>query len=124
MRNWAIISESVRRRLCDDGSTTQNPFKAVEKILDTYWESSNDLFQYNCRFSRLRKDVFQPHVVPTKIIKRDDQLSEDLLPKSFSWLSSINILRCYSTLLRLSVNVQRHTFVDAGENAYAAVSLW
>ena len=58
-------------------------------------------------------------------IKWDDQLSEDLLPKWSSWLFNLakisSIPRWYSTLLGLSKSVQLHTFVDAGEDAYAAV---
>ncbi|KAI8118770.1 hypothetical protein CVS40_9674 [Lucilia cuprina] len=60
-------------------------------------------------------------------IKWDDELNEDLFPKRSSWLfnltkiSSIIIPRCYSRLLKATKNVQLHTFVDAGENAYAAV---
>ncbi|XP_065355454.1 uncharacterized protein LOC135949918 [Calliphora vicina] len=152
---------AIQVRMIHADNTCQTSFKAIEKILGMYWESNNDVFQYNSRFSRLRRDVFQPHVVPTKRevlqvlmsifdplgfvshytiglkmllqdiwrsgIKWDDELSDDLLPKWSSWLgnlvkiTSIVIPRCYSKLLKLTVNVQLHTFVDAGENAYAAV---
>lgn len=162
MRNWVTNSDSVRRHLCDDGSAMQTTFKAVEKILGMYWESSTDVFRYNSRFSRLRRDVFQAQVVPTKRevlqvlmsifdplgfvshftiglkmllqdiwrsgIKWDDELNEELQLKWSSWLanlakiSSICIPRCYSKLLISTKNVQIHTFVDAGENGYAAVS--
>lgn len=162
MRNWVTNSDSVRRHLCDDGSAMQTTFKAVEKNLGMYWESTTDVFRYNSRFSRLRRDVFQAQVVPTKRevlqvlmsifdplgfvshftiglkmllqdiwrsgIKWDDELNEELQLKWSSWLanlakiSSICIPRCYSKLLISTKNVQIHTFVDAGENGYAAVS--
>ncbi|XP_075145994.1 uncharacterized protein LOC142220640 [Haematobia irritans] len=161
MRNWASNSNIVRQKLAEGGAATENSFGAVEKILGMYWESNNDVFQYNCRFSRLKRNVFQRHTVPTKrevlqvlmsifdplgfvshytislkillqdiwrsAIKWDDELNEDLHIKWCSWLSNlekistVSIPRCYSRLLKSTFNVQLHTFVDAGENAYAAV---
>ncbi|XP_075167653.1 uncharacterized protein LOC142239764 [Haematobia irritans] len=161
MRNWASNSNIVRQKLAEGGAATENSFGAVEKILGMYWESNNDVFQYNCRFSRLKRNVFQRHTVPTKrevlqvlmsifdplgfvshytislkillqdiwrsAIKWDDELNEDLHIKWCSWLSNlekistVSIPRCYSRLLKSTLNVQLHTFVDAGENAYAAV---
>ncbi|XP_075154877.1 uncharacterized protein LOC142228354 [Haematobia irritans] len=160
MRNWASNSNIVRQKLAEGGAATENSFGAVEKILGMYWESNNDDFQYNCRFSRLKRNVFQRHTVPTKkvlqvlmsifdplgfvshytislkillqdiwrsAIKWDDELNEDLHIKWCSWLSNlekistVSIPRCYSRLLKSTFNVQLHTFVVAGENAYAAV---
>ncbi|GBP13233.1 hypothetical protein EVAR_65812_1 [Eumeta japonica] len=66
MRNWVTNSEFVRSHLSAKGSDTQTSFKSIEKVLGMYWESKNDNFQYNYRFSRLRRDVFNPDVFLTK----------------------------------------------------------
>ena len=54
------------RQQLGDGAITENAFGAIEKILGMYWESNNDVFQYNSRFSRLKRNVFELNVVPTK----------------------------------------------------------
>lgn len=60
-------------------------------------------------------------------IKWDDEINTELSVKWHLWLSnlpkisSITIPRCYSKLLKMTSEIQLHTFVDAGENAYAAV---
>ena len=162
MRNWASNSSTVREKLSEDDSAKGTSFGAPDKILGMYWHSNNDVFQYNCRFTRLRRNVFQDKVVPTKReilqvlmsifdplglvthrtiglkillqdiwrsgIRWDDELADDLFQKWLCWLSNLpqiaalSVPRCYSTQLRGATNIQLHTFVDAGENAYAAVS--
>ncbi|XP_073821618.1 uncharacterized protein [Musca autumnalis] len=160
MRNWVSNSKLVQEKL-GDGELTKNTFGAVEKILGMYWESNNDVFQYNCRFSRLSRNVFESHVVPTKrevlqvlmsifdplgfishytiglkillqqiwrsAIKWDDELNDELYNNWSSWLSNlekishVQVPRCYSKLLKFTQDVQMHTFVDAGEDGYAAL---
>lgn len=61
-------------------------------------------------------------------INWDDELSADLYQKWRQWkqnlayISAVTIPRCYSSLLSISDHIELHTFVDAGECAYAAVS--
>lgn len=58
----------------------------------------------------------------------DEQLTDVLTNKWYRWKSTIELItavrvpRCYSPILVTADEIQLHTFVDAGENGYAAVS--
>ncbi|XP_055922260.1 uncharacterized protein LOC129953275 [Eupeodes corollae] len=163
IRNWASNSSWVVHQLTSNGSPVQahKTLGSTEKVLGMYWDPNNDVFKYIFRFVRLKRDVLDEHVRPTKRetlqvlmsifdplgfvtcftiglkillqevwrsgIDWDGELSEDLYSKWLQWKSlipsikAIEIPRCYSRLLVNSENVQIHTFVDAGEHAYAAV---
>ncbi|XP_036347068.1 uncharacterized protein LOC118756408 [Rhagoletis pomonella] len=57
----------------------------------------------------------------------DDSLCDELYDKWCRWknmvalITAVEIPRCYSLLLKQADHVELHTFVDAGEKAYAAV---
>lgn len=126
------------------------------------WDPIKDVFKYICRFARLRRNVINEDLVPSKReclqvlmsifdplgflschtiglkillqevwrsgIGWDDPLPESLYIKWSQWKSTIPLItdieipRCYSLILSDSENIQLHTFVDAGEYAYCAVS--
>ncbi|XP_055850516.1 uncharacterized protein LOC129915080 [Episyrphus balteatus] len=59
----------------------------------------------------------------------DEELPENMRERWFQWtellpkVADVRVPRCYSLLLsEPGVNIQLHTFTDASENAYAAVS--
>lgn len=60
-------------------------------------------------------------------ISWDEQLPDSLNKKWCKWkayiqqITAVRIPRCYSLVMTTAEEVQLHTFVDAGENAYAAI---
>lgn len=163
MHNWSSNSKMVLNQLYDNNSTEQSmqDWGTTTKILGMYWDPNNDEFRYICRFARLRRDVLNESITPTKRetlqvlmsifdplgfvscytiglkillqeiwrsgIAWDENLSDTLNQKWCKWkstiqlITSVRIQRCYSLVLPTADEVQLHTFVDAGENAYAAV---
>ncbi|XP_036347753.1 uncharacterized protein LOC118757122 [Rhagoletis pomonella] len=163
IRNWASNSSAVLRQLPGESVEDQTPkdLSNAEKILGLFWDPTNDVFKFICRFSKMRRDILQCSLVPTKrevlqvlmsifdplgfvahytiglkillqdvwrsAINWDDPLPGPLYNKWCQWktllpaITSITIPRCYSQLLKDSECNQIHTFVDAGEYAYAAI---
>ncbi|XP_017472746.1 PREDICTED: uncharacterized protein LOC108363754 [Rhagoletis zephyria] len=147
IRGWSSNSKSVLDELTDD--------------LGMFWDPASDNFKYICRFARLRRDVINETLAPTKRevlqvlmsifdplgfvgcytiglkvllqdvwragISWDDTLCDKLYEKWCHWknmvklITAVEIPRCYSLFLKEAEEVELHTFVDAGENAYAAV---
>lgn len=68
IRNWASNSPMVLSQLSDVSKTSQDAkqWGATEKVLGMYWDPVTDVFKYNCRFARLRRNVIDEDLVPTK----------------------------------------------------------
>jgi len=163
LRNWSSNSISVLNQLEADPEIGQSSreWGSATKVLGMFWDPANDQFRYIFRFARLRRDVINEQLIPTKretlqvlmsiydplgfiscytislkillqeiwrsAIGWDEPISEGLYRKWCQWKATIPIItdvripRCYSTTLKSANEVQLHTFVDAGESAYAAV---
>ncbi|XP_075167473.1 uncharacterized protein LOC142239564 [Haematobia irritans] len=163
MHNWSSNSKMVLEMLNGPTLSHQNPkdLGSTTKILGLYWEPNDDEFRYICRFARLKRNILNEDLKPTKRealqvlmsifdplgfvscytiglklllqdiwrskIGWDEELSESLNQKWLKWKSNIHkivtvrVSRCFYPTISNPEDVQLHTFVDAGENAYSAV---
>ncbi|XP_053968959.1 uncharacterized protein LOC128870369 [Anastrepha ludens] len=163
IRGWSSNSKFVVEQLEEDPMSVQSvkEWGSTTKVLGMFWDPLSDNFKYICRFARLRRDVINESIIPTKRealqvlmsifdplgfvccytvglkillqdvwrsgLAWDDPLQDNLFDKWNQWKSTMPLItaaeipRCYSLLLKDAEDVQLHTFVDAGESAYAAV---
>ncbi|XP_053968527.1 uncharacterized protein LOC128869954 [Anastrepha ludens] len=163
IRGWSSNSKFVVEQLEEDPMSVQSvkEWGSTTKVLGMFWDPLSDNFKYICRFARLRRDVINESIIPTKRealqvlmsifdplgfvccytvglkillqdvwrsgLAWDDPLQDNLFDKWNQWKSIMPLItageipRCYSLLLKDAEDVQLHTFVDAGESAYAAV---
>ncbi|XP_036322336.1 uncharacterized protein LOC118736350 [Rhagoletis pomonella] len=171
IRGWLSNSKEVTEALGEAGdadefcSSAKRVDQVVEasKVLGMWWQTTDDTFTYNLKFTkandeilrgarlptkrellRLLMSIFDPlglltfFLIDTKILLQKVWRSgvgwDDIIPEEFSaewmrWLSflpqvqSIKIPRCYfSMMCSEEAKCELHLFVDAGENAYAAVA--
>lgn len=94
--------------------------REVLQVLMSIFDPLGFVSHYTIGLKILLQDIWRSG------IKWDDELNEELYSKWSTWLTNLDkisfvmIPRCYSKLPKFTFNVQLHTFVDAGENAYAA----
>ncbi|XP_073814325.1 uncharacterized protein [Musca autumnalis] len=136
IRNWGSKSNAVISHLQDDSSKDQKPrdLAETEEVLGMYWDPNKDSFVYIFRFARLCRDMLTRELIPTKrellqvLMSILDPLGKSggleltgMTKTAIDYISSIEIPRCYSQQINEATEVELHSFVDAGEDAYAAV---
>ena len=69
IRNWISNSPEVLQSLAKNADCTGTKEWELEsnKVLGMYWDAANDVFRYNCRFARLRRNVFENDINPTRV---------------------------------------------------------
>ncbi|XP_036318305.1 uncharacterized protein LOC118733148 [Rhagoletis pomonella] len=148
IRNWASNSALVLARLEKRVTGGQAPVQlgASEKVLVCEVEArrnTSNLSPTKREVLQVLMSIFDPlgflshFTIALKILLQeiwrlridwDEELPDDLYSKWRQWkttvsqMLSIEIPRCYSLNLNKATDVQLHTFVDAGEYGYAAVS--
>jgi len=126
-----------------ESSSTEVEITTAEKVLGLYWIPETVDLTFIFKFSRLKRDLWTENDAPSKqellqvLTSMNDPLGlipcytieltayQSLLPRWKRWqqaltlIATIKIPRCF---FRTNEDVQLHTFVDASELAYAAVS--
>ena len=99
MRNWTSNSAEVLKALeCTESITPNKSFTCneksteFEKILGMYWEPKSDTFNYILKFVRLRRNVFENCIIPTR---------RDVLQVLMSIFDPIGFVSCYLSYLKI-----------------------
>lgn len=96
--------------------------REVLQVLMSIFDPMGYLLCYTISLKILLQDIWRSG------IGWDEEVNEFLLPKWLDWkniiqcITNLEIPRCFSPFYLEAKNVQLHTFADAGEYAYAAVS--
>ncbi|GBP03412.1 hypothetical protein EVAR_71356_1 [Eumeta japonica] len=94
MHNWTSNSKEVLEQLHANVSSeqTMKDWGSTTKILGLNWDPNNDEFRYICRFSRLRRNVLDDSVTPTK---------REMLQILMSIYDPLGFASCYTIGLKI-----------------------
>ncbi|XP_017468619.1 PREDICTED: uncharacterized protein LOC108360719 [Rhagoletis zephyria] len=94
IHSWTSNSKFVLEQLRGDAAEIQGPkeWGSAAKILGMFWDSANDSFRYICRFMRLRRDVVNNSIVPTK---------REILQVLMSIFDPLGLISCFTIGLKI-----------------------
>lgn len=91
IRNWASNSLNVLSQLSETSQDVKQ-WGSTENVLGMYWEPNTDVFKYNCRFARLRRNVIDEDLMPTK---------RECLQVLMSIFDPLGFISCYTVGLKI-----------------------
>ncbi|XP_017483489.1 PREDICTED: uncharacterized protein LOC108372336, partial [Rhagoletis zephyria] len=94
IRGWSSNLTSVLEKLEEDPITTAKTkeWGSATKVLSMSWDPLNDSFKYICRFTKLRRDVVNESLIPTK---------REILQVLMSIFDPLGFVSCYTIGLKI-----------------------
>ncbi|XP_036347984.1 uncharacterized protein LOC118757376 [Rhagoletis pomonella] len=94
IRGWSSNLTSVVEKLEEDPITTAKikEWGSATKVLGMFWDPLNDSFKYICRFTKLRRDVVNESLTPTK---------REILQVLMSIFDPLGFVSCYTIGLKI-----------------------